>query len=95
MFDQAVVHYESAKDRYKGEPASMVAMIQVVHVYLKQGDVARATTANARARAFYESLPETVWDDPSLPIARRDWERWLDATATLNRQASAGGEEGQ
>lgn len=95
MFDQAVVHYEAAKDRYKGEPASMVAMIQVVHVYLKQGDTARATTANARARAFYESLPETVWDDSSLPIARRDWERWLDATATLNRQASAAGQEGQ
>lgn len=89
LFDQAVVHYEAAKDRYKGEPASMVAMIQVVHVYLRQGDVTRATTANARARAFYESLPENVWDDPTLPISRRDWERWLDATATLNRQASA------
>lgn len=94
MYDQAVVHYEAAKDRYKGEPASMVAMIQVVHVYLKRGDSARAMTANTRARAFYESLPETVWDDPSLPISRRDWERWLDATATLNRQASAGGQEG-
>lgn len=92
-YERAVIEYEAAKERYRLEPAAMVAMIQVVHVYIKQGDFARAATANARARAFYESLPETVWDDPTLPISRRDWERWLDATATLNRQASAAGSE--
>lgn len=82
-FDEAVRRYEVAKERYPNDPASLVAMVQVVNAYVERGDFERARTANVRARRFYESLPETVWDDPNLPMTRRDWERWLDASARL------------
>lgn len=82
-FDEAVRRYEIAKERFPNDPASLVAMVQVVNAYVERGDYERARTANERARRFYESLPESVWDDPNLPMTRRDWERWLEASARL------------
>lgn len=82
-YDEAVRRYEFAKERYPNDPASLVAMVQVVNAYVERGDYERARTANERARRFYESLPESVWDDPNLPMTRRDWERWLEASARL------------
>ena len=82
-YDEAVRLYEIAKERYPNDPASLVAMVQVVNAYVERGDFERARTANERARRFYESLPESVWDDPNLPMTRRDWERWLEASARL------------
>lgn len=83
QYDEAVRLYEAAKERYPNDPASLVAMVQIVNAYVEQDDYARARTANDRARRFYESLPESVWDDPNLPMTRRDWERWLEASSRL------------
>lgn len=82
-YEHAIRRYDSARERYAKEPAALVAMTQIVSCYLKLGDVARATTVNNRAKNFYKSLPETAWDDPNLPMTRRDWERWLDAADEL------------
>ena len=81
-----------------------MAMTQVVSAHLRMGDRRRAATANERARRFFESLPAEVWDDPSLPMGRADWERWLEAGAVLSgsragesgagRERGAGGETG-
>lgn len=82
--------YDTARERYPDDPASLVAMIQIVNAYLEEGDHARAATANERARRFYESLPESVWDDPDLPMDRGDWQRWLDSIAALVPRPAAG-----
>ena len=82
-YDAAVRRYEAARERYPRDPASLVAMTQVVAAYLEQGYPQKAEAANLKARKFYESLPESVWDDPTLPMSRRDWERWLDAQGRL------------
>lgn len=82
-FDDAIRRYEAARERYPNDPASLVAMVQIVNTYVERKDYVRAMTANERARRFYESLPESVWDDPNLPMSRQDWERWLDATSRL------------
>ena len=87
-YEVAVDHYEGARERYPSEPSSLVAMTQIVNAYIRLGDSSRAATVNNRARTFYKSLPESVWDDPNLPMTRRDWERWLDATDELTRLAS-------
>lgn len=89
QFDQAIAYYEQARERHLDDPATLVALTQIVSAYLALGDLDRARAANARARRFYESLPESVWTDPSLPISRADWERWLDATGELSPIASA------
>jgi len=82
-FDDAIRAYDGARERYSKEAASMVAMIQIVSALVAQGELDKAATANARAKRFFESLPTSVWDDPTLPMTRRDWERWLDSQVRL------------
>lgn len=93
-FEGAIRKYDAARDRYSGEPASLVAMVQIVNAYLRIGDAKRAATANEYARRFYASLPEAAWNDPNLPMTRRDWQRWLDATDELTRLREASAEAG-
>lgn len=88
-FAGAARRYDGARERYSKEPAALVAMTQIVSCLLAQGETAKAQIAQQRARRFYESLPESVWDDPTLPMGREGWQRWLDAQAALT---SAGGD---
>jgi len=81
--DEAIRRYDIARDRYAQDPASLVAMIQIVNAYLEQGQIERARTANERAERFYNAMPPEVWDDPDLPMDRADWERWLSSSSTL------------
>lgn len=82
-YDTAIRHYDAARERYPKDPAALVAMTQIVAALLAQGDLDRARIANERARKFYESLPDSVWDDPDLPMSRQDWERWLSSQARI------------
>lgn len=89
-YESAIRLYDAARERYPDDPASLVAMIQIVNAYVDLGDMGRAATANERARRFYESLPPTAWDDPTLPMTRREWAQWLDSLdVLLKRRASA------
>lgn len=81
--ERAVKLYNSARERYPSDPASLVALVQIVNTYVGEGNLSAARTANERARLFYESLPEEVWNDPNLPMSRRDWERWLESSSAL------------
>jgi tetratricopeptide (TPR) repeat protein len=89
-YDVAVRLYDQARERYPRDPASLIAMIQIVAALLEQGRTAEAVTANSRAKKFYESLPSAVWDDPTLPMTRKQWEQWLDVQTQL---AGGGGEQ--
>lgn len=82
-YDDAIRYYDIARDRYSDDPASLVAMVQIVNAYIAKDEIGRAATANERARRFYTSIPDEVWDDPNLPMDREDWERWLDSSAML------------
>lgn len=87
-YDGAIRAYTAARDRYPTDPASLVAMIQIVNANLERGDVKAALTANERAKRFFRSLPPEVWNDPSLPMSKADWERWLDSTDKLAQAQS-------
>jgi tetratricopeptide (TPR) repeat protein len=89
-YDTAIQYYDAARERYPGDPASLVAMVQIVNAHIEQGDIARAQTANERAKRFYLSLPESAWDDPNLPMDREDWERWLESSTMLYEVAEGG-----
>jgi TolA-binding protein len=82
-YETAITHYNAAKDRYNQDPAALVAMTQIVSCHLRQGDLRRAQAANERAKRFYAGIPAGVWDDPTLPMTRQDWERWLESTSML------------
>jgi tetratricopeptide (TPR) repeat protein len=96
-FDAAIHHYDAAREKYPSDPASLVAMVQIVNAYVAQKDFDRARTANERAKSFYKSLPPTVWSDPNLPMTNKEWASWLDAMAALmkdhEKTASATGTE--
>jgi len=82
-YDDAIRHYDAARLAYRGDPSALVAMVQIVNAHVAQGNEERARTANERARRFFEQLPDSVWDDPTLPMGRDDWERWLDSSSRL------------
>ncbi len=84
----AIQYYDRARDRYDSDPASLVAMVQIVNAYIQTDQLGRARTANDRAKRFYETIPDDVWNDPNLPMDRNDWERWLNSSAVLLSDAS-------
>ena len=85
-FPRAISFYDRARDRYVEDPASLVAMVQIVNAYMETGQIGRARTANERAKRFYALMPDEVWDDPNLPMNRDDWERWLESNTELLAQ---------
>jgi tetratricopeptide (TPR) repeat protein len=82
-YDTAIRFYDAAKERYPRDAASLVAMVQIVGALLEQGKMQEAAVANVRAKKFYESLPDAAWEDPTLPMSRRQWEQWLEAQTRL------------
>lgn len=91
-FDAAVKSYDAARTRYADDPASLVAMVQIVNAYVAQSRWAEARTANERATQHLARFPESVWNRPDLPMERRHWERWLEARTLLDQSATAEGE---
>ncbi len=90
-YEKAIVLYDNARQKYSGDPAALVAMVQIVNAYVAQKRWAEAQTANERARQQLASLPDGTWDDPNLPMERKHWERWLDSGRLLDRQQAGGG----
>ena len=82
--DGAIALYDRAAKRYEKDPSSLVAMIQIVNSYCELGRYDLARTANRRAKAYLEQIPEEAFDDPNLPMGREHWQRWLDWTSELN-----------
>ncbi len=82
-FEEAIRQYDAARERYPRDPASLVALTQVVSALLEKGEIDKARVANEKARKFYESLPESAWDDAALPMGKREWERWLASQSKL------------
>ncbi|MHC4976286.1 MAG: tetratricopeptide repeat protein [Planctomycetota bacterium] len=82
-FESAIRLYDAAAQRYAQDPASLVAMMQIVQCYLELERFAEARTANERAKRRLAELPDDVLDDPGMPLDRKHWERWLEASARL------------
>lgn len=93
-YETAIRLYDAARERYSKDPASLVAMTQIVNAYVAMGDTRKAAVANERAVRFYKSIPATAWDDPNLPMTRSDWENWLASQAKINaeRRLTEGGD---
>jgi len=88
-YETAIRHYDAAAQRYGEEPASLVAMVQIVNSYVELDRWQEARTANERARRRLRELPPEALDAPDLPMTRRHWERWLDASAAIDAVAAA------
>ncbi len=78
-YDTAIKHYDAVAQRYPDDPASLVAMIQIVNAYVEKGAIPEAKTAQERARQRLMTLPDSAFANDELPMDRRYWERWLDS----------------
>ena len=97
QFDTAIRYYDAAAQRYASDPASLVAMVQIVNCYASLGKWREASTAHERAQDRLRELPEGVWRDGQAPMDRRHWERWLEASVQIRqmeKRVDAEGAEG-
>lgn len=92
-YDGAIAAYDTARLKYADDPASLVAMAQIVSAYIAQKQWAQASTANERARQQLARFPESVWARPDLPMEKRHWEKWLEARTILEQSAGAGSDK--
>jgi hypothetical protein len=81
----AIAAYDAARLRYADDPASMVAMAQIVSAYAAQGRLDLARVANERAKQQLARFPESAWQNPDLPMEKRHWEAWLEARTLLEQ----------
>jgi len=81
--DGAIALYDEAVQRYEQHPAALVALIQIVNSYAEMGRYDLARTANERAKFHLQRIPDEAFDDPTLPMDREKWQRWLDWTSEL------------
>lgn len=88
-YDTAIEYYDQARERYAADPASLVAMVQIVNAYVQRGEWAKAATANQRAVQHLEKFNESAWAQPNLPMEKKHWARWLDSRALLEQRAQA------
>ncbi|MGD9689426.1 MAG: tol-pal system YbgF family protein [Phycisphaerales bacterium] len=88
-YDAAIERYDAARQMFIDDPASLVAMVQIVNCYVAQKKWTEALTANERARQQLAALPKEAWDAPDLPMDQRHWQRWLDSTNLLDAQRRA------
>ncbi len=84
-YDAAIRHYDGAAQRYAREPASLVAMVQIVNCYAELEKWREAQTAHERAQRRLRELPDDVWQTSAVPMDRRHWERWLEASHRLEQ----------
>jgi tetratricopeptide (TPR) repeat protein len=76
-YAEAVRLYDLAAWRFRGEPSALSAYTQIIHCYLRMGDVARARTTLERARWILRGIPDdpNVWRVPGEN--KRTWNDYL------------------
>lgn len=83
QYDAAIDLYDQAARRWKGEPSSLVALVQMVNAYCELGQYQDARVINERARGQLARMPDEAFDDPTLPMSREHWEDWLRWTSEV------------
>jgi tetratricopeptide (TPR) repeat protein len=75
--DEALRVYRQAAARYQGEPAALVAEVQIANVHLRQGRLIEAARAVERAHWLLRSIPDGVFSEYDDGVERGDWDRYL------------------
>ncbi len=84
QYEMAIELYSQAARRWESDPASLVALVQIVNAYCELGQYQQAKVANETAIWQLERMPEEAFDAPNLPMTRQHWEDWLRWTSELD-----------
>ncbi|QDU33158.1 Tetratricopeptide repeat protein [Poriferisphaera corsica] len=96
-YGQAIALYDEAARRWEKDPASMVALIQIVNSYCELGQFREAKIAHDNAYLQLKRIPDEEFEKPGLPMTRKLWEDWLrweselQLFETSDEMAEAGG----
>jgi tetratricopeptide (TPR) repeat protein len=74
---KALATYRQAAALYQGEPAALVAEVQIANVYLRQGKLVEAARAVERARWLLGSIPDGVFAEYDDDMGREAWDHYL------------------
>lgn len=83
-YEQAIGLYDQAARRWERDPASLVALVQIVNANCELGRIQEAQIANERARWHLKHIPDSAFEDKNLPMNRKHWQDWLRWTNELN-----------
>jgi tetratricopeptide (TPR) repeat protein len=81
--DGSVELYNKALQRYEKHPSALVALVQIVNSYSELGQWDKARATNERAKEVLKRIPDGAFEDPTLPMSRQHWQRWLDWSSQL------------
>lgn len=83
-FEEAIALYDQAARRWERDPASLVALVQIVNANCELGRIQEAQIANERARWHLKNIPDSAFEDENLPMNRKHWQDWLRWTNEFN-----------
>ena len=76
---EALAVFRQAAARYQGQPAALVAQVQIANIYLRQGKITEAARAVERARWLLASIPDRMFAEQVDGMNRAQWGRYLAA----------------
>ncbi len=88
-FAEAIAAYDAVARRYPDDQVALAAMVQIVNSHVRLGNFQYARTAQRKARARLDELPDSALDGGASLMSRRQWEEWLSSTMHLDTMASA------
>ena len=92
-FEESIVLYDQAAKRWDKDPASLIALVQIVNANCELGRFQDAKVADDRAREQLKGIPAEKWQDPSLPLSRQHWEdhyRWNEKLKLYDQTSAPG-----
>jgi len=90
QFEQAIVSYSGASNRYPQNAQVLVAYVQMTNCYDKLGKPAEARSMLEQAKVILKQMPDKVFDPKVSNMTREQWEKWIDWARRLHQTTTSG-----
>lgn len=77
-FEESVVAYSAAANRYPDDARVLVCYVQMANAYQRLGKEIEARSMLQQARLILERLPDDVFRASSTTMSRADWQKWIE-----------------
>jgi TolA-binding protein len=77
QYQLAIDLYNDAAQKWEDNPASLVALVQIVNAHCELGNYQEAGVYNSMALERLKQMPDAAFNKPGLPMSREHWEDWL------------------
>lgn len=84
QYKLAIDLYNDAAQKWEDNPASLVALVQIVNAHCELGNYQEAGVYNRMALERLKQMPDEAFNRPDLPMSRQHWEDWLRWTSERN-----------